>query len=347
MRGLSRRVIWLVAAVVALTLIGDVIPRMILATMQTMTAPAHARLAFEPSTATVLDTSAFAKRQLPPGAACADPQRLECYQTSQQAHMSTLIDVAKSTKEEAGSKSKAKKQASITATTELDLGDFGTITATDSLRLLRNSTFPVPEPHAKLEVTGPGGTTKRDGEFPEGLRLRFPYTTEQKSFPYFDLFAGRSTPIDYVEQIRDGNHMHFRFHQDLDPIPAGDTFGQAKPWGLKNLNYQGKELSPYYKASRTLTVDPASGEILEAEEHLGWVYAESQSAAKNADTSHTIVSASFHFDQETRDAQADLARPVSRTQDILAVIAWISKALRLLAMLALVLEVVRWQRSRA
>ena len=372
---LRRRLGVLLALIVALTLIGDIIPRIILGTMQTMTVPAAATLNYRPTTAPVLDTAAYHARQLPDAPACTNRTLLACYVRNQPATLTTNVSAAPATEEQTGSASKARKQADVHGHTTLNLGPDITVDLEDNLRLLRNSTFPVPEATATLDITGPGGHAHATSQHQDGLRYRFPYTTEQKSYPYFDPVTGRSFPIDYLAANRNAALSTFLFHQVLDPVAVEHTAGAGSAWHITGMVaparevYSDKEISDYgyspagsvhltayYTASRTLTVEPASGEIVDAHEEIYWFYAsDDQQAnamtrawAEGADpiAARTIVHASFDFDEPTLAAQEALARPVIRTQDTLAVVAWVAKALRLAVIIAAVVTVVRWQRRR-
>ncbi|WPF65993.1 porin PorA family protein [Corynebacterium sp. 22KM0430] len=347
MTGTRRWLIALVVAAALLTLSGDVIPRAILSSMKKLDVNTTTSVSTNPTTAHLLDVQAWQRRG--PG----DCQELRCYRTTAQLTETTEIGVLPT---------EDKKEALLQARTSL-----GEARWEDSVRVTRHSSFPVLEDNGALRMEGTvagaltGGET---GEFTrEGLQYRFPSTTEQKSYPYFDSWSLRSAPIDYVDKTQ----HYFLFQQDVSPVPLGPdspTLAHAEPVsGPAHAFYSPEELAtlglratdtttltPFYAASRTLTVEPASGEIVNKREHRVVVLAASEEEARQAaaeePAGRVLYRADTTWDEATVTARSDAANRVVDTQQRMAVVAWVSKALRFVVILAAIALVVRYRRAR-
>lgn len=347
MTGTRKWLIALVAAAIALTISGDVIPRAILASMKKLDVEASATFRTKPSRALVLDARAWRDRA--PG----DCPELRCYQTTEEITETTEVRVEAA---------EDPKEAIITARSEL-----GRARWEDTVRVTRHSTFPVLEPNG--EVTWEGTlagvlTGWATSEFArEGLHYRFPSTTEQKSYPYFDPWSLQSAPIDYVDK----SQHYFLYHQDVAPValtPDSPTLLRAEPLSgpagafyspeeIATLGIQGREpvtLTPYYAVNRTLTVEPASGEIIDKREHRVVVLARSAEEAHNTAVEEpegrVLYRADTSWDDATVATQEAKANRVVDTQQRMAVLSWVSKALRLVVALAAVVLLIRRGRAR-
>ncbi|MDO4929248.1 MAG: porin PorA family protein [Corynebacterium sp.] len=83
----------------------------------------------------------------------------------------------------------------------------------DSVVLIRHSTYPVLEPISSLELQAdPMNLTIDTGDFTrDGLQYFFPFNTERRSYQYFDVFAQDAWPLDFVREEND----HFIFEQKI------------------------------------------------------------------------------------------------------------------------------------
>ncbi|KQB83317.1 porin PorA family protein [Corynebacterium oculi] len=347
MTGTRRWLIALVVAAALLTLSGDVIPRSVLGSMKKLDVNAAESVRTSPTTAHALDVRAWQHR------GPHDCAELRCYQTTAEVEENTEIGVLPA---------ENKKEALIQARTTL-----GQARWEDSVRVTRHSSFPVLEPNGSLKMEGTLAGVLTGGEAGElsreGLHYRFPATTEQKSYPYFDPWSLRSTPIDYVDKTQ---HF-FLFHQDVAPVPLGPdspTLLHAEPLSgpaasfysaeeLATLGLRGTEpttLTPFYAASRTLTVEPASGTIVNKREHRVVVLAASEEEARQAaaeePAGRVLYRADTSWDEATIATHTDSANRVVDTQQRMAVVAWVSKALRFLVILPAIALIVRARRAR-
>lgn len=346
MTGTRKRLIALVIAAIVLTLSGDVIPRAILSSMKKLDVNITVTLRTQPTEASVLDVSAWRRRA--PG----DCQELRCYQSTERVAETTEVRILPAA---------SKKEAMLQAHTAL-----GGAQWEDSVRVTRHSAFPVLEPNGSLSMEGTvagvltGGATEEFSR--EGLQYRFPSTTEQKSYPYFDPWSLRSAPIDYVDKTQ----HYFLFHQNVAPVPLGPdspTLLHAEPIsGLAGAFYSAEELStlglratdtttlsPFYAVDRTLTVEPASGRIVNKREHRVVVLAtteeEARQAAAEKPEGRVLYRADTSWDEATVTDQAESADRVVDVQQRMAVLAWVSKALRFLAVLAAIALMLRARRK--
>ncbi|KQB86069.1 porin PorA family protein [Corynebacterium lowii] len=347
MTGTRKWLIALVVAAVLLTITGDVIPRALLGSMKKLDVNTTTAFRTNPSRALVTDVAAWQNRT------SSDCPELRCYQTTQELTENTEVTVLPTDDS---------KEAILQAHTTLGQAQWE-----DSARVTRASTFPVLKPESSLDMQGSlagifqGGST---GKFlREGLTYRFPSTTEQKSYPYFDPWSLRSTPIDYVDK----SQHYFLFHHDVAPVPldpTAPTLLHAAPLsGLASAFYSAEEiatlgllaqetvtLTPYYAVNRTLTVEPASGEIVDKREHRVVVLARSEEEAQQAATEEpegrVLYRADTTWDEATVTARTEAANHVVDTQQRMAVLAWVSKALRFVVILAAIVMLVRRRRER-
>lgn len=95
-------------------------------------------------------------------------------------------------------------------------GDTGLLTATlDRVTLDRVSSMPTNDPVGTVQTSSdqPAEEVSRDG-----LQYKFPFNTEQKSYPYFDLNARATKDIDFVEETEINGLKVYHFQQTIDPV---------------------------------------------------------------------------------------------------------------------------------
>lgn len=205
-----------VAAVIAMIL-GTVVPPLIadLRTLVPTGQPGVFRS--EPAEARVLHLSALAEREVPPQNAvtpgCTDDATagLECYQVTGQV----VLDRATTT-------AKAEVFAEVNVDSHLTVRLDGVRVAeiTDHSVLDRTSALPVLEPVARTAATVPPLATDVTSvpSYRTGVTHFFPPTSERRSYPYFDLLAHGSTPIDFVDEAVVDGVDAYTYSQNLGAV---------------------------------------------------------------------------------------------------------------------------------
>lgn len=193
----------------------------------------------------------------------------------------------------------------------------------------------------------------------EGLTAFFPADTEQRSYPYFDFIAQEAVPIDYTGKSKRGGIDVYEFHQHIDALPAQDILARTAEYATENdptftpedLRRRGRAgdfytneelahfglkkdtavvLDSFYSVDRTVTVDPATGTILDLDENISFVWATDAKQAR--DTSipperRAVFVGDLHWDQTTQDAALELARPTVRLHKAMGLVSWVGKGL--------------------
>ena len=180
----------------------------------------------------------------------------------------------------------------------------------DRMTLNRKTAFPVKDPVSTISVNAPLlGVQDSTAPFTrDGYQYQFPFGTERRSYPYFDIYTGKSTPIDFVKAtqqkgttaFKDGAEV-YEFTQTLGPVDLFDTTTEllhrdgklseadkatlaslrlqmpARVWGL-----EGDEkinMDRYYYNTRTIRVEPTTGVITYGSEKVWMFYAKDQAEA--------------------------------------------------------------------
>lgn len=192
-----------------------------------------------------------------------------------------------------------------------DLADGGEedalINATvDRITLDRVTSEPIDEPTSTMQLTPTAGDdTAPVGFVREGLQFKFPFDTEQRAYDYFDASTFTTNPIDFVGETTVGGVEAYEFKQDLGPIdmwssirdhfasisdgydPAvesvlasyrreGMTAGQ---WGLEGDAERVVDMRRFYTNTRTIWVNPKTGQIINGKEDILQFFAEDQGEA--------------------------------------------------------------------
>ncbi|MGW5435779.1 DUF3068 domain-containing protein [Nocardia asteroides] len=186
-------------------------------------------------------------------------------------------------------------------------GDAGVLDAkVDRVTIDRFTGAPVStSPNGSIAVNvDKSGASVADPTSREGLQYRFPIGTEKKSYPYFDVNARATFPIDFVEETQiDGMPVYY-FKQsipvtnlnDVAPTATSKLSLPAAKWGLEGDG----EVTMYrfYTNVREVWVEPRTGAVIKGGEHLHLFYGRS---ANQVDL--TALKSHLVFDQETIDAQ--------------------------------------------
>lgn len=296
-------------AALILLILASVLPPLIINQLKLVNKDIHAVIHTEPSPALVIDPSvasgdpACARAQLP----------ARCHQTDRAEMQRTLeFQVVPPS---------GKSDVTIEATDEIERTDGSASDSTfsyveDRVRLVRHSAFPVDKPYSSEALHLPSmGVDRRSQRFTRGgLQYQFPFSTEKRSYQFFDTIALTATPIDYQDKEYRGAEQVYRFHQEPGPVnlheamtnllgtdgelSAADnanlaklrTTGRADYWytpaerKAKHLGAaQQVVMDRYYATARTVWVEPKTGVIVNAIEHPRFFYAASpEEAAETA-----------------------------------------------------------------
>ncbi|KAA0918636.1 DUF3068 domain-containing protein [Dietzia sp. ANT_WB102] len=176
----------------------------------------------------------------------------------------------------------------------------------DRITVDRVTAMPVDEATSTLQVVATGGDTAPAGFVRDGLQYKFPFDTEQRAYDYFDASTFTTNPIEFVGETSVGGIDAYEFKQDLGPIdmwssirdhfaaisdgydPAvesvlasyrreGMTAGQ---WGLEGDPKREVDMRRFYTNTRTVYVNPATGQIVNGKEDIFQFFAEDQAEAE-------------------------------------------------------------------
>ena len=203
---------------------------------------------------------------------------------------------------------------------DLDGGDDvdALINATiDRVTVDRVTSEPIDEAVSTMQVVADGGDgeeTAPVGFVREGLQYKFPFDTEQRTYQYFDASTFTTNPIEFMGETSVGGIEAYEFQQELGPIdmwssirdhfaaisdgydPAvesvlasyrreGMTAGQ---WGLDGDPEREVDMRRFYSNTRTVYVNPDTGQVVDGKEDIFQFFAEDQDEAEafvgNAET---------------------------------------------------------------
>ena len=155
----------------------------------------------------------------------------------------------------------------------------------------------------------------------EGLTYRFPFSTEKKSYPFFDPIAQKPFDANYEGEEDVNGLTTYRFTQNVgydadgklvEPIKYaslydknedGEVTARAQLWGLPGDPYEPVTMTRYYAAQRTFWVDPVTGTIIKAKEHANHYYAREPLKPEAAMADYTVTST-----EQTIESQVAAAR---------------------------------------
>ncbi|GAB3947866.1 porin PorA family protein [Corynebacterium tapiri] len=342
----TRRVLGLILGLVLALAIGTGLPPALIAWKKLLPTDVQLTLTSEASDARLADLSAAAADQ-----ECG----LACHSHTGTAALEQELHTSPGAKF---------MQTQLDATTRIELPGHTTAEVHELLELSRDSTFPSPE---ALPVT-----TWRASDLPEvaeqateprtGVQYFFPFTTERRSYQYFDVVTWRPNPIDYVEKTKVSGLDSYAFAQELiaEPISDGPLRGWLEPLtqGPAQRFYSPEELAqrglrpeqditlmPYYTVSREVWVQPQTGTILDEHTTRHIFLAASADEARAAQNSpqRTVAYLDSQFSDATRTQQADHARPQVHQLRFLQVLAWVCRLVAVILTVLLVWEVLRYR----
>ncbi|NHE64754.1 DUF3068 domain-containing protein [Rhodococcus sp. D-46] len=187
-------------------------------------------------------------------------------------------------------------------------GDTGLLTATlDRVTLDRVSSMPTNDPVGTVQTSSdqPAEKVSRDG-----LQYKFPFNTEQKSYPYFDLNARATKDIDFVEETEINGLKVYHFQQTIDPVdlskvvnsPTNKLSLPADTWGVPG-GATPITMTRWYTNVRDLWVEPKTGVVVKGQEQLHQYY------GRNKDSVDVeVLKVTLPFDEATIEYQVQQAR---------------------------------------
>ena len=155
----------------------------------------------------------------------------------------------------------------------------------------------------------------------KGLAYRFPFSTEKKSYPYFDPIAQKPFDANYDGEEDVNGLTTYRFAQNVgydadgklsDPIKYAslydknedsDVTARAGLWGLPDDPYEPVTMTRFYAAQRTFWVDPVTGTIVKSKEHANHYYAREPMKPEATVADYTVTST-----EQTIESQVAAAR---------------------------------------
>lgn len=155
----------------------------------------------------------------------------------------------------------------------------------------------------------------------QGLAYRFPFSTEKKTYPFFDPIAQKAYDANYQGEEDVNGLTTYKFEQNVgydadgklvDPLKYsslydndedGEVTARASLWGLPGDPDQPITMTRYYAAQRTFWVDPVSGTIVKSQERANHYYSRDALKPEFALVDYTVTST-----EETIEAQVAAAR---------------------------------------
>lgn len=231
----------------------------------------------------------------------------------------------------------------------------GLINATiDRVTADRVTAMPVDEAVSTLQmVAAPTGAADSApvGFVRDGLQYKFPFDTEQKDYPYFDASTFTTNPISFVGETTVGGIDAYEFRQELGPIDMwssirdhfasiSDGYDQAVEsilasyrregmkagqWGLDGDPEREVDMRRFYTNTRTVYVNPATGQIVNGGENIYQFFAEDQAEAEaffsdkagmeaeKAEPTRTAVRFESAWNEETKEGTLSAAQESADT----------------------------------
>lgn len=194
-------------------------------------------------------------------------------------------------------------------------GDTGLVSATvDRLTIDRVSSMPV----SKEEYPDRVSTIQTSADSPgeeidnrEGLQYKFPFDVKQESYPYYDINARETYPIDFIGEEEINGMPVYHFQHEIGPVdlseadPSAPTYKLELPastWGVGEGD-EPVEMTRWYNNVRDLWVDPITGVVVKGQEQQDQYY------AREANTPEvTVLDVTLPFDEPTIEFQLEQAR---------------------------------------
>lgn len=186
-------------------------------------------------------------------------------------------------------------------------GDAAVVNAlVDRVTVDRKTSMPTNDPVGTIQTQPgrPGIPVER-----QGLQYKWPFDVQKQTYPYFDVTARTTNPIDFVDQTEINGMKVYKFHQvvpvtDLSKTaPGSDNLVSlpAKNWGLPGD--APVTMHRYYTDDRTMWVDPVTGTIIKSTDHM------TQYFGRTADErALTVLDMNVSFNEATIEYQINQAK---------------------------------------
>jgi hypothetical protein len=97
----------------------------------------------------------------------------------------------------------------------------------------------------------------------EGISYKFPFGTEKKTYPYFDLNLRRSMPMVFQETAEVDGLPVYRFRQRIEPTKIAEL---EVPGSVIGAREPSVTIGRFYSTTRTVWVEPRTGLIVKGQE---------------------------------------------------------------------------------
>jgi hypothetical protein len=160
----------------------------------------------------------------------------------------------------------------------------------------------------------------------DGLSYRFPFSTEKKTYPFFDPIAQKAYDANYEGEEDVNGLTTYRFQQNVgydadgkivDPLKYASLYDDAEDgvvtaraslWGLPGDPDEPITMTRFYAAQRTFWVDPVSGTIVKAEERANHYYARDGLKPEFALVDYTVTSTEQTVEEQIATARDERDR---------------------------------------
>ncbi len=212
------------------------------------------------------------------------------------------------TVEEPSDANKMTVQAGSTLRRTDKQGDTGLLTASvDRVTIDRKSGMPVDDPIGSIQVQSDKPAEEVSHT---GLQYRFPFDTEKKSYPYFDINVRQSFDINFVEETEINGTKVYHFNQKIPAIdlskvvnsPTNKLSLPADKWGVAG-GQAPVTMTRWYSNERDIWIEPKTGTVIKGGEKPFQYY------ARSADKPEvTVLRGELSYDENTIEAQIKKAK---------------------------------------
>ncbi|MBA8959080.1 MULTISPECIES: DUF3068 domain-containing protein [Rhodococcus] len=187
-------------------------------------------------------------------------------------------------------------------------GDTGLLTAfVDRVTVDRKTAMPTNDPVGTIQTQAnqPAEEVPRDG-----LQYRFPFNSEKKAYPFFDVTARTTNDINFVEETEINGLKVYHYNQTIEPVdlskvanlPTNKLTLPADTWGVPGGTLP-VTMTRWYTNVRDVWIEPQTGVAIKGQEQVHQYY------ARNKDKPEVdVLKATLPFDEETIESQAEQAR---------------------------------------
>ena len=187
-------------------------------------------------------------------------------------------------------------------------GDTGLLTAlVDRVTIDRKTGMPIDDPIGSVQVQSDKPAEEVSHT---GLQYRFPFDTEKKTYPFFDVNARQSFDINFVDEQEINGTKVYHFNSktpivDLSKVvnlPTNKLSLPAEKWGVPG-GPEPVTMTRWYQDERDYYIEPQTGVVVRGREQIQQYY------ARSADKPEvTVLKADFDTDENTQQAQLKQAK---------------------------------------